>query len=91
LLLCCCVPLISTLLGYNMNIGSSSKGASDDQISQLLSWRFKVAHSNNLDLDNDSQCSERLIREEPVSTYIHTYTHTYYLIAWRCTINIDLT
>ncbi|KAK2386929.1 RING/U-box superfamily protein [Trifolium repens] len=65
LLLCCCVPLISTLLGYNMNIGSSSKGASDDQISQLLSWRFKVAHSNNLDLDNDSQCSERLICEEP--------------------------
>lgn len=65
LLLCCCVPLISTLLGYNMNIGSSSKGASDDQISQLLSWRFKVSHSNNLDLNNDSQCSERLIREEP--------------------------
>ncbi|CAK8565781.1 unnamed protein product [Lathyrus sativus] len=64
LLLCCCVPLITTLLGYDMNLGSSSRGASDDQISQLPSWRFKVDHTK-LDLDNDSQCSERLIRDEP--------------------------
>ncbi|CAL5202380.1 unnamed protein product [Lathyrus oleraceus] len=64
LLLCCCVPLITTLLGYDMNMGASSRGASDDQISQLPSWRFKVDHTK-LDLDNDSQCSERLIRDEP--------------------------
>ncbi|CAI8596757.1 unnamed protein product [Vicia faba] len=64
LLLCCCVPLITTLLGYDMNMGSSSRGASDDQISQLPCWRFKVAHAK-LDLHNDSQCSERLIRDEP--------------------------
>lgn len=80
LLLCCVVPLISTLLGYNMNIGSSSKGASDDQISQLPSWRFKVAHTK-VDVNNDSQCSERLIAEEPVSDiailYVHTYIHAY--------------
>ncbi|KAK7301892.1 hypothetical protein RJT34_12769 [Clitoria ternatea] len=64
LLLCCFVPLISTLLGYNMNVGSSAKGASDDQISQLPSWRFKLVHGN-LDLANDSESSERLINEDP--------------------------
>ncbi|XP_058764882.1 E3 ubiquitin-protein ligase At1g63170-like [Vicia villosa] len=64
LLLCCCVPLITILLGYDMNMGSSSRGASEDQISQLPSWRFKVGHTK-LDLDNGSQCSERLIRDEP--------------------------
>jgi len=40
-LLCCCVPLISTLLGYNMNMASS-----DDQISQLPSWRHKEVKSS---------------------------------------------
>ncbi|XP_061371798.1 E3 ubiquitin-protein ligase At1g12760-like isoform X2 [Gastrolobium bilobum] len=65
LLLCCCVPLISTLLGYNMNMGSSARGASDDQISQLPSWRYKVLHTNNLDHANDSESSQRLINEDP--------------------------
>ncbi|XAR56815.1 hypothetical protein NMG60_11037430 [Bertholletia excelsa] len=45
-LLCCCVPLISTLLGYNMNVGSTDRGASDDQISSLPSWRYKELNTN---------------------------------------------
>lgn len=79
LLLCCCVPLVSTLLGYNMNMGSSAKGASDDQISQLTSWKYKVV-STNLDLKNDSQCSQRLISEDPVS-YITPLILTYYNVS----------
>ncbi|KAI9102359.1 hypothetical protein K1719_023561 [Acacia pycnantha] len=64
LLLCCCVPLISSLLGYNMNMASSDKGASDDQISQLPSWRYKQVH-NKLDNGHDSAASEGLINEDP--------------------------
>ncbi|XP_027335685.1 E3 ubiquitin-protein ligase At4g11680-like isoform X2 [Abrus precatorius] len=60
LLLCCCVPLLSTLLGYNMNMGASARGASEDQISQLPSWRYKIVQ-----FDNDSQSSQRLIDEDP--------------------------
>lgn len=41
LLLCCFVPLVSTLLGYNMNMGSVEKGASDDQISRLPVLKYK--------------------------------------------------
>ena len=66
LLLCCCVPLVSTLLGYNMNMGSSARGASDDQISQLQSWRYKHVHTQ-LEHGNDSESGERLINEDPVS------------------------
>ncbi|KAL8462160.1 hypothetical protein ACS0TY_033291 [Phlomoides rotata] len=40
-LLCCCVPLLSTLLGYNMNTGSISRGATEEQLSNLPSWRYK--------------------------------------------------
>ncbi|XP_020210195.1 E3 ubiquitin-protein ligase At4g11680 isoform X2 [Cajanus cajan] len=63
LLLCCCVPLISTFLGYNMNVASSDKGASDDQISQLPSWRHREARSK-LELGNDSEGSEKMINED---------------------------
>ncbi|KAK7299910.1 hypothetical protein RJT34_10739 [Clitoria ternatea] len=59
LLLCCCVPLISTLLGYNMNMASSDRGASDDQISKLPSWRYKDAHVK-LELGNNSEGTEKL-------------------------------
>ncbi|KAK2973374.1 hypothetical protein RJ640_004892, partial [Escallonia rubra] len=45
-LLCCCVPLISNLLGYNMNVGSVDRGASDEQLSDLPSWKFKEAGSD---------------------------------------------
>lgn len=40
-LLCCCVPLLSTLLGYNMNTASLSRGATDEHLSSLPSWRYK--------------------------------------------------
>ncbi|CAL5190789.1 unnamed protein product [Lathyrus oleraceus] len=66
LLLCCCVPLISSLLGYNMNIASSNKGATDEQISQLPSWIHKdPPHTTKLDLGNDSQSIEKFINEDP--------------------------
>ncbi|XP_031403810.1 E3 ubiquitin-protein ligase At4g11680 isoform X2 [Punica granatum] len=52
LLLCCFVPLISTVLGYNMNMGSVDKGASDDQISKLPSWRYKEADHSCLEPGN---------------------------------------
>ncbi|XP_027331253.1 E3 ubiquitin-protein ligase At4g11680-like isoform X2 [Abrus precatorius] len=64
LLLCCCVPLISSLLGYNMNMASSDRGASEDQISKLPSWRHKEARTK-LELGNDSDGSEKLINEYP--------------------------
>ncbi|KAH6778593.1 RING/U-box superfamily protein [Perilla frutescens var. frutescens] len=41
MLLCCCVPLLSTLLGYNMNTASLSRGATEDQLSTLPRCRFK--------------------------------------------------
>ncbi|KAI4321731.1 hypothetical protein MLD38_035079 [Melastoma candidum] len=41
LLLCCFVPLMSTVLGYNMNMASVEKGASDDQISRLPIRKYK--------------------------------------------------
>ncbi|KAJ6770239.1 RING/U-BOX SUPERFAMILY PROTEIN [Salix purpurea] len=47
LLLCCCVPLISTAIGYNMSAGSAERGASDDQISRLPSWRYKAADTKS--------------------------------------------
>ncbi|KAF2540551.1 hypothetical protein F2Q68_00030230 [Brassica cretica] len=60
LLLCCVVPLISSFLGYNMNIGSSEKGASDDQISSLPSWKYKLidetSDSDSSHASNDPEC-----------------------------------
>ncbi|KAK3200147.1 hypothetical protein Dsin_023562 [Dipteronia sinensis] len=47
LLLCCLVPIISSSLGYNMNMGSIDKAASDDQISSLPSWRYKQVDTNS--------------------------------------------
>ncbi|KAH9804347.1 RING-type domain-containing protein [Citrus sinensis] len=57
LLLCCCVPLISSVLGYNMNMGAADKGASDDQISRLPSWRYKRVDSN-LEAGNSAPANE---------------------------------
>ncbi|OMP06992.1 E3 ubiquitin-protein ligase [Corchorus olitorius] len=65
LLLCCCVPLISSLLGYNMNMGSTERGASDDQISRLPSWKYKEINTN-LELDHhDSDSNPNLTNEDP--------------------------
>ncbi|KAK1311466.1 E3 ubiquitin-protein ligase [Acorus calamus] len=57
-LLCCCVPLINNFLGYNMNLASANRGATDDQLSQLPSWRFKVADdaSEEFLTNGDSEC-----------------------------------
>lgn len=41
LFLCCFVPLISNILGYNMNSGSTNRGASEDQISKLPILKYK--------------------------------------------------
>ncbi|XP_010443238.1 PREDICTED: E3 ubiquitin-protein ligase At4g11680 isoform X2 [Camelina sativa] len=54
LFLCCLVPLVSSILGYNMNMGSSERGASDDQISSLPSWKYKRIGENASDSDSDS-------------------------------------
>ncbi|XP_010483065.1 PREDICTED: E3 ubiquitin-protein ligase At4g11680-like [Camelina sativa] len=54
LFLCCLVPLVSSILGYNMNMGSSERGASDDQISSLPSWKYKRIDENASDSDSDS-------------------------------------
>ena len=71
LFLCCLVPLISSLLGYNMNMGSSDRGASDDQISSLPSWKHKRAD------DNASDSAPKT--DDPVSynhlTHISKQTH----------------
>ncbi|XP_039015439.1 E3 ubiquitin-protein ligase At4g11680-like [Hibiscus syriacus] len=64
LLLCCCVPLISSLLGYNINMGSTDRGASDDQISSLPSWRYKSINTN-LELDHDPDCNPSRANEDP--------------------------
>ncbi|WOK92575.1 E3 ubiquitin-protein ligase [Canna indica] len=54
LLLCCCVPLISNLLGYNMNLASADRGATEDQISRLSRFRFKEVRQTR-DLANENQ------------------------------------
>ncbi|KAK9269112.1 hypothetical protein L1049_000881 [Liquidambar formosana] len=64
-LLCCCVPLVSSLLGYNMNMGSTDRGASDDQISRLPSWRYKEVDAN-LEPGNGNDCNSILPNENPV-------------------------
>ncbi|XP_015880501.1 E3 ubiquitin-protein ligase At4g11680 [Ziziphus jujuba] len=64
LLLCCCVPLISSFLGYNMNMGSIDRGASDDQISQLPSWKYKAVDTK-LDHGNDADCNSGPVNEDP--------------------------
>ncbi|XP_047342706.1 E3 ubiquitin-protein ligase At1g63170-like [Impatiens glandulifera] len=62
--LCCCVPLISTIVGYNMNTGSLVRGASEDQISKLMKWtfnnnkRFVDLEHGKSNLDNDHQIAE---------------------------------
>ncbi|XP_074586382.1 E3 ubiquitin-protein ligase At1g63170-like [Curcuma longa] len=50
-LLCCCVPLISNRLGFNMNLASADRGASEDQLSKLPRRRFKEVR----DLANENQ------------------------------------
>ncbi|XP_057461174.1 E3 ubiquitin-protein ligase At1g63170-like isoform X1 [Actinidia eriantha] len=56
-LLCCCVPIVSSLLGYNLNMGSTDRGASDDQISNLPTWRYKDINTD-LELGKSNSSSE---------------------------------
>ncbi|KAI3675750.1 hypothetical protein L1987_85343 [Smallanthus sonchifolius] len=46
LFLCCFVPLISSLLGYNMNAGSTNRGASEEQILKLPTWKYNETESD---------------------------------------------
>ncbi|KAG0456050.1 hypothetical protein HPP92_023838 [Vanilla planifolia] len=59
LLLCCFVPIVGNLLGYNMNLASGERGASNDQIQRLPHWTFKdvdnaddVAYKNSVSFCN---------------------------------------
>ncbi|KAK6123855.1 hypothetical protein DH2020_042402 [Rehmannia glutinosa] len=54
-LLCCCVPLLSTLLGYNMNAGSLQRGATEEQLASLPSWKYKDVIGNALELGNSAK------------------------------------
>jgi hypothetical protein len=51
-----------------MNMGSTDKGASEDQISQLPSWRYKEVDTK-LELGNDTECNPDLTNEDPVSRF----------------------
>lgn len=51
LLFCCCVPLVSSLLGYNMNNRSVDRGAFEDQISKLPSLRYQALEACESDSD----------------------------------------
>lgn len=59
--LCCIVPLVSSLLGYNMNMGSSDRGASDDEISSLPSWKCKRIDDNASSPTTDDPVSPYLL------------------------------
>lgn len=73
LLLCCVVPLISSFLGYNMNMGSSEKGASDDQISSLPSWKYKVITSDSDSANDPVSSSSFIVRKQALygSAYLY--------------------
>ncbi|XP_006344901.1 E3 ubiquitin-protein ligase At4g11680 [Solanum tuberosum] len=59
LLLCCCVPMLSTFLGYNMNMASVDRGASEEQLSTLPSWKYKSEIGNKEeDLTNSALQNE---------------------------------
>ncbi|GFP89106.1 E3 ubiquitin-protein ligase at4g11680 [Phtheirospermum japonicum] len=46
-LLCCCVPLLSSLLGYNMNTASLQRGATDQQLASLPSWKYNGVNDDD--------------------------------------------
>lgn len=82
LLLCCLVPFISSALGYNMNMGSVERSASDDQISSLPHWKFKEAEVKmHLTVENsvssytflESSIKFSITRESKLDAY--TYSH----------------
>ncbi|KAL2495837.1 RING/U-box superfamily protein [Forsythia ovata] len=56
-LLCCCVPLLSRLLGYNMNMASHDRGATDEQLATLPTWKYKEV-GNSFELGNSTKDDE---------------------------------
>ncbi|KAL2475974.1 RING/U-box superfamily protein [Abeliophyllum distichum] len=56
-LLCCCVPLLSRLLGYNMNMASHDRGATDEQLANLPTWKYKD-DGNSFELGNSTKDDE---------------------------------
>lgn len=71
LLLCCIVPTVSTILGYNMNMGSVDRGASDEQISKLPSWRYKEADRSSLDTGDGTERNS----DDPVSVNMEIWAN----------------
>ncbi|KAK4369538.1 hypothetical protein RND71_013330 [Anisodus tanguticus] len=84
LLLCCCVPMLSSFLGYYMNMGSIDRGASDEQLSNLPSWKYKEIgkkeelKSSALENENTECCiclakygDKEEIRQLPCSHIFH--------------------
>nr|GMC74462.1 E3 ubiquitin-protein ligase At1g63170-like [Ipomoea batatas] len=78
-LLCCCVPMVSSFLGYNMNMGSVERGASNEQLSSLPTWKYKQVCSNP-DLENENPecciclaqyCDKEEMRQLPCSHVFH--------------------
>lgn len=59
-LLCCFVPTVSRALGYNMNLASAERGATDDQILRLPHWTFKDVEAKGM-IANESSVSLVLI------------------------------
>ncbi|KAK8623076.1 hypothetical protein V6N13_117969 [Hibiscus sabdariffa] len=45
-------------------MGSTDRGASDDQISSLPSWKYKAINTN-LELEHDWDCNPRNAKEDP--------------------------
>jgi hypothetical protein len=56
LLLCCFVPMVSYVLGYNMNLASMDRGASDDQLFELPRWRYKGGNKASEHRDENAVC-----------------------------------
>lgn len=77
-LLCCCVPILSNFLGYNMNMGSVDRGATDEQLSNLPSWKYKEI-GNKEEITSCDECciclakykEKEEIRELPCSHIFH--------------------
>lgn len=57
-LLCCCVPILSSLLGYNMNAASIQRGATEEQLARLPSWKFKDGAECVLDMEKPAKNRE---------------------------------
>lgn len=64
LFLCCFVPLISNLLGYNMNMGSVNRGASDEQLARLSCWKYKEDRAYQTEAGSDLELGNFQLQDE---------------------------